>query len=232
MFWLSFVNGLKMLLHWQVWIALLIYVALNIAFMIIAYLISSKNELTGCIIYPLGLSAIHSVAAGFLILYLYPLMLGLEFAMPMAGMKEMFKFILITSLIAAGATSILSSIPFVGKLVDLPGVENFIKGLIIFRMSSVYFIDDYLTEGEVALIYPTFRQTLGYCLIALAVAGINFLLMTFCSYLSSKRSFLKDTEGVVVMFVTSGISIFCSMIPLFMYAQYVKLSIDIILSVY
>ena len=87
MFWSFVLCRLQTLLHWQVWVALIFYVALNFAWLFIIGLLMDESESGGrmaadCLTHLIGGSIYQAILLGLLVFLLMPITLGGNQFMP------------------------------------------------------------------------------------------------------------------------------------------------------
>jgi hypothetical protein len=231
MFWNSVLNGLSVLFHWQVWVALTLYAIAHFAWLIGVGLLmgnsySGGRMAAGCLTNMVGGTILQAILLGLLVFFLTPIMLGGNQAMPVNLIGTFAWQIFVASFIAMVIVFILCCIPVVGGFIaNTPGLSDFIQGIIIFRLFSATFIEHFLEKAGLSKdIYPGFWQSLGYfilatifvyaCLFAFAAAGTK---------LSRDR---YSGEGTPSMFAGMIMVRLLGLVPLFMYARYASLRIQ------
>ena len=231
MFWKSIIEGLAILSHWQIWVATILYMAVNFAFLMIAATVAGKDEsggrmATGCLFHMIGGTVLHGILMGLMVAFLLPILLGGPSAAPISAIIALLWPIIKIGVIAIVAISILSFIPLIGGFVaNSPGIQAFLAGVIIFRLLSGYVIDQILTEANVqGSVYPGFWASLGF----LVIAGVLVRLVMFCLALVSvllENTPVGELIPIVIGPVFGVLGILVGIIPLFMYSSYVRLSI-------
>lgn len=229
-FWMSISEGLLILRHWQVWVAVILYMAINLAFlMIISIATIGKGDQSGgrmamgCLFHTVGGAVLHALLMGSMVAFLLPILLGGTSATPISAIVSLLWPIVKAGVIAIVVVTILAFIPLIGQLIaDSPGIHAFLEGVIILRVLSGYAIDQILTEADVqGIVYPGFWESIGF----LVIAGVLVRVVMFGVALLSVP--LKDTTGGELMTMTVGpvLGVLGGIIPLFMYSSYIRLSI-------
>lgn len=231
MFWHSVLNGLSVLLHWQVWVALALFGLAHLVWLLGVGLLmgnsdSGRRMAAGCLTHMIGGTVLQAVLLGLLVFFLTPIMLGGNQAMPVSLIGTLAWPILVASFTALVVGFLLAFIPIVGGLItNTPGLSDFIEGIIIFRIFSAAFLEGFLEKAGLSTdIYPGFWQSMGYfilatifvyaCLFAFAAAGTKL----------SRDRF--SGEGTPSMFAGMIMPRLLGLVPLFMYANYATLSIQ------
>lgn len=226
MFWKSIVAGLAILGHWQVWVAAVLYMVINFAFLMIVAKIAGEDEsggrmATGCLFQIIGSTVLHGILMGLLVAFLLPILLGGASAAPISGIIALLWPIIKIGFIAIVAVTILSIL--LGGFISIsPGTQAFLEGVIIFRLLSQYSIDRILTEANVhGSVYPGFWASIGFLVIAvILVRVVMFSLILLCIPLQNTA-----LEELIPTVIGPVLGILGGIIPLFMYSSYVRLSI-------
>ena len=228
MFWKSIIGGLAILGHWQVWVAVVLYMAINFAFLMIVAKMVGEDEsggrmVTGCLFHMIGGTVLHGILMGLMLAFLLPILLGGPSAAPISAIIASLWPIIKIGIIAIVAVTILSIIPLIGGFIaHSPGIQAFLEGMIILRLLSGYAIDKILTEANVqGSVYPGFWASIEF----LVIAGVLVRLVMLGLALLSVP--LEDTAVGELMPIVIGpvLGILGGIIPLFMYSSYVRLSI-------
>ena len=111
-------------------------------------------------------------------------------------------------------------------ITDIPGLDAFIKGLIIFRVFSAGFIERLLERANlhVANLYPGFWATVGYFVLAGVLVYVCFLIFSALGATVSRSRFTG--EGASTFFIGMALMQILGLLPLFMYAKHVTLAIQ------
>lgn len=187
---------------------------------------SGVRQATGCLTHLIGGSILQSVLLGLLIFFLMPIMMGGDSITPLPFVKTLAWPIIKASLIALIAIFIISMMPIIGGMVaNIPGLDVFLQGLIIFRIFSVGFVEMFLESvGMSADIYPGFWHTIGYFVISIAVSLLCFFASMALGYSTS------DSEGrvekTITFLQTMAAANLVNILPIFMYANYVAMSVN------
>lgn len=231
MFWQSVWGGLAELLHWQVWVSLFFFHALQLAwFLGIGMLVSNSEsgvrQTAGCLTHAIGGTIFQSLLLGAVVLFLTPLMLGGDQAMPLGFFSTFAWPIIKACLLALVVTFAITFIPVIGGFIhSTPGVDTFIQGMIIFRIFSAWVIESHLERAEihVANLYPGFWASVGYLALSIALIYACLLGLTALGITLSKNRYSGD--GAPSFFLAMAAINIVGILPLFMYANHVTLAI-------
>jgi len=231
MFWKSIITGLSILGHWQVWVAVVLYMAISFVFLFLIVRRTKKagedesgsRIAKGFLFYMIGGIVLEGILMGLMIVFLLPILLGGSSAAPISEIIILLWPIIKIGIIASLVVTVLSIIPFIGEFIaSSPGIQTFLEGVIIFRLLSGYAIEQMLTEANVqGSVYPGFWPSLGF----LIIAGI--LIFVIMIGFASLSVLLEGTLVGELMPTVIGpvLGILGGIIPLFMYISYVQLSI-------
>ena len=228
MFWISIIKGLAILGHWQIWLAAVLYMVVNYAFLMIVATISGTDEAggrmaTGCLLHMIAGTVLHAILMGLIVAFLLPILLGGHSTASIPNIIAVFWPIMKAGLIAFVAVLLLSIFPLVGAFIAYsPGIQAFLAGVIIFRLLSGYAIEEILAAANVrGSVYPGFWASIGFLIIAgvfvrIIMLGLAWLCLP-----------LEGTTVGELMPVVIGptLGLVGGIIPLFMYTSYVRLSI-------
>ena len=233
MFWQSVFGGLGVLAHWQVWVGVVVYAALTFAWLVaIGILMGRKSEsgglmAAGCLTHMIGGIIFQALLLGGLVLFLTPLMLGGDRAMPL-GFFTTFAWPIVKSCFLAVVIAFaVGFIPIVGRpIMNLPGVETFIQGVVIFRIFSAGFIELLLERANlhIANLYPGFWASVGYLVIAIVLVYACLLIFSALGVTISRNRF--SGEGAPSFLAGMVLMPILGILPLFMYANHVTLAIQ------
>lgn len=227
MFWKSVITGLAAFGHWQVWVAVIFYMAVNSVFLVIVAKIAGEGKsgsrmAAGCFSYAIGGIVLHGMLMSLLVAFLFPILLGNPSAAPISEIIASLGTIIVIGIVATGAVMILSFVPLISNFVDcIPGVEVFLEGFIIFRLLCRLSLDQVLAKANIqGSVYPGFWSVLGFLIIAGVIAGLLMLGLGLLSAL------LKDAviQELVLMIIAPMIGVLGGIVALFMYGSYVQLS--------
>ncbi|MFI5366126.1 MAG: hypothetical protein ACHQ4J_10925 [Candidatus Binatia bacterium] len=78
MFWSSVLSGFMLLLHWQVWLAIFLYVAVSFVFLLAVASVAGEDErggrmAAGCLFHMIGGTVLNGVLMGILVAFLLPI---------------------------------------------------------------------------------------------------------------------------------------------------------------
>ena len=231
MFWQSVIGGIGTLLHWQVWVALLLYLVLQFAWLAGIGLMMGKTDsggrmAAGCLTHMFGGTVFQSVLLGVGVLFLTPIVLGSDRAMPLEFFVTFSWPVLKSCLFAMAISFVIGFIPIVGRfLTDTPGVLAFIQGIIIFRLFSKSFIEVLLKKAGLSIpnLYPSFWETIGYFILALAFVYACLLGFSALGMAVSKNRYSGEDALSSFLVMTFGQTL--GLLPLFMYANHVQIAI-------
>lgn len=229
MFWDSIWEGIKTLGHWQVWLAVIIYMILSFLFLYIISKISGEDEYggraaSGCLFYIIGGTAFHGMLMSIMISILLPILLGHNSTLPLGIILSSLWPIIKVGLIAIVAVTIISFIPLIGSFIaNSPGIQGFIEGVIIFRLLSVSLIYKIMTQAELTgRIYPTFWQLIGFLIIAGILVKVIMFIVAFATVPFEDSEFGE----LIPILIGPVLGVLGGLIPLFMYSSFVRLSIQ------
>jgi len=235
MFWESVWLGFSLLTRWQVWVGVFAYsVVTALAVAIAGYFSNSKNSnistFTPLVLIGVGSFFEALVLSGCIVAWLPLLLPGLNIsAFPSVLGNPLL--VVRVSIVSAVAVLILGILPLVGRLLQNPLVGKFVQALIIFRLVTPDCINT-LTyrNGQPVSVYPGFWSVIGYAIIGLA---ISFLFAIIAGSISpverensnnqSQRPRIENMTGLGYVLTNGTLTALGSVLPLFMYSQYVKL---------
>jgi hypothetical protein len=226
MFMESVLSGLALLLNWQVWLVILLYVLINFGFMYICGLAMGRDGrgmFVGCLSYMIGGTILHAALISIAIAFLLPIMLGGNQLTPLNFIISNIGSIIIAGGAAVLGSMVISFIPIIGRVLDqIPGFEEFVEGIIVFRILSDSVIKGVLSKARVTVdVYPGFWDSVGF----LTVGVICFFCGVFLLDVLQKQ-FNNTTADESYMFLTTPfVGIMSGMLPLFMYASYISHSV-------
>jgi hypothetical protein len=232
MFWQSVLGGLGVLAHWQMWVALIVYAVLQFAWLIVIGMTMGKSDAggrmaAGCLTHMIGGTILQSLLLGGLVFFLTPLMLGGDHAMPLGFFTTFAWPIVKACFLALVISFVVAFLPIVGRMItDIPGLDAFIKGLVIFRVFSAGFIESLLERANlhVANLYPGFWASVGYFVLAAVFVYICFFIFSALGATVSRNRFTG--EGAPTFFIGMALMEILGLLPLFMYANHVTLAIQ------
>ena len=232
MFWQSVLGGLGVLGHWQVWIALVVFAVLHSAWLIGVGVLMGDSEsggrmAVGCLTHMIGGPVFQSLLLGGLVLLLTPIMLGGDQAMPLWFFTKFAWPIVRACLLALVISFAVAFLPIVGRVfTDTPGVDGFIRGIVIFRFFSAAFMERSLGELnlQVPNLYPGLWSSVGY--FALATVLVYACLFVFAALGTTISRNQYPKEGVASFFIGIALMQVLGLLPLFMYANHVTLAIQ------
>lgn len=225
MFWTAIVNGLELLLHWQIWVAFLIYTLGTLGFILSGALLAGDDEggrgvAVGCL-YLIGGVVVVAVLTGVLIAWLMPLLLGQQRPLPLGDLALCFWTVARVSLLVVVAVGILSVVPVIEPLlVYVPGVCQYVIAVLIFH--------GVLQDFLIMLNLPHSGATPGFWIavaFGIIAAAINLALMLGAISLAN-RTRSSYTRRLLS---AAGMWVGCvgGLLPFFMYTQYVRLALGL-----
>lgn len=230
MFWKSIANGIGVLFtHWELWVGILLYVFIFLAYFIIFGLVLSKNEdksgaqMTGCLTQMLTGPLLQGLLVAFLVTLILPILLGGNDFMPISFIGEYWWPITKAGLISIGITVLLTFLPIIGRFIsDTPGTAIFIQGAIVFHLLANSVLYETLeTLNSNANIFPGFWVTIGFLILSIAIVyvfsiGILALLSSFIS------EYTMESFGFVI---GNFIGVIPGILTLCIYSSYIKLTL-------
>lgn len=230
MFLDSVMEGIKILVHWQVWGAILIYVAIIFTSTLAIGLLYGEGEsggrmAAGCLFHTIGQPVLHGALMGMFVLFLLPVLFGNNYFMSWSLASKLIWPVIWVSISAVlSLVFVIIFVPIIGGLIaESQTIQSFIVGAFIIRFLTDPFLEQVGKEMNITdAIYPGLWEALGYVIIAgilgwLFMLGIGFLIaMTHPPY--------RETS-LPAMVIATSFSLLGSFLPLFMYCQYIKLSL-------
>jgi len=231
MFWNSVIEGLKVLGHWQVWVAIGIYIIADLAFLMIfggilnsRYGANSKVMVAGCLSQFVGGLVLQGVLMALLVLFLLPILLGGESTMPADKLLKFIWPLAKIGVVTIVIVTLLCFIPIAGQLLaQSPGIQGFLEGVIIFRILSNQIIAETLSQNGISSVsvYPGFWASVGFLL----MAGILVRLVMFLVALTFGQLENENIREWTTITVGPALGLLGGIIPLFMYCSYVSNSV-------
>lgn len=235
MFWESVWYGFGLLGHWQIWAGVFFYSAVTALSIAIAGCFSKSKNVNISTFTPLVLIGIGSlvealVLSGCIVAWLPLLLPGMStsvFPTVFDSPLLIVKF----AIISAIAVLILAILPFVSMLLRNPLVGKFVQALIIFRLVTPDCINT-LTyrNGQPVSVYPGLWSVIGYAIIGLAISLLFAIVAGSISpgerensNNQSQRPRIESMTGLGYVLGNGILTALGSMLPLFMYSQYVRL---------
>lgn len=230
MFWRTVIGGLAVLLHWQVWAALLFFAAAQIGWLYAMALLMGKSDTgvrqsAGCLTHLIGGTVFNSFILGAVIFFLTPIMLGGNESMPLQYFMIYGWEIAKACLVGLVVTVIISVFPLTGFINGVPGATEFIQSVIIFRVFSAGLIESALEEKGISTtdIYPGFWYCVGYFIIAMLFVYACIVIFALLDAKVATGRFDGDSPWIAYI-GTPLMNLLC-ILPLFMYANYVAIQV-------
>lgn len=233
MFLASIVKGLSLLRFWEVWAAIAVYAACNLTWLLLAYFLqggeNSEPNIPGTLFWVFGGTAFQAFLTAIIIFYLIPILLGHTDAMPLTIILDYVPQIFIAAIVAIVAIMVLGFIPIINAILQsLPGLDSFIQCLIVFSLLANTSIEEVIVKyGIQDSVYPGFWQIAGYFVISGILIFSMFMLVSIIGYLIDKSilktEFLEEASPIII---GPTYNIIGGLLPLFMYAQYIALSLS------
>ena len=230
MFIESIFQGLTVLRFWQVWVGLVCYAGGTFAYLYFIGSIAGKEEsgarmATGCLTYGLGGPVVQGIMLSFLVVFLTPILLGGSETVPLSALAEFWWPIAKAGLIATVAGIALAFIPIIGQMVG-PGIQSFVQSVLVFRFFTTDIIQKILHDNAITgSVYPGFWASIGYLIVAGIVVRLIFLGVGVVQVSLQERGKGELLE-VFTLVIAPVFSLLGGLIPLMMYSQYVRLSIQ------
>ena len=155
-FWMSVIEGLAVLGHWEVWASVILYLTAVFVFMTIGATVMGVDEyggrnISGFLFYIIGASLFQGILMSLMLFFLLPILLvrGAS-ATTVAEIVVSLWPIIKIGVIASILVTISCFTPLIGGFIrSSPGIQVFLEGVIIFRLLSGYTIGLILTEANV-----------------------------------------------------------------------------------
>jgi hypothetical protein len=236
MFIESIISGVSLLRFWQVWVAIVLQIICVFGFLSINAIWMTDKQgpikmVLGFISLTFGGLIVQGIVMGILIAFLLPIMFGGGATTPLSIIIGNLWQICIAGFIAIVTVTLLGFIPFIGgAIAESPGIQSFLEGIIIYNYYSKGVIDEIvLKKNIVASVYPGFWQSVGYLFISwLIIQVITFIFVALLGFFNSRvggrdYSPLGEDSGFILGAILTGLG---GLLPLFMYAQYITISIS------
>lgn len=223
MFWSSVLHGFKVLAHWEVWLALVLYgVATFVWLWLIGRVLgggeSGKRQVAGCFVHAIGGTLYQGLLQTLLVVWLMPIMLGGDDAIDLSYVPSFIGPLVFAAIISTVVVFFLTIVPLVGSLLEnTPGLDTFLQGMIIFRLFSASYLSQ-VSGDSGGSVYPGFWHSAGYVLVALVATWTLMLSLSALAHRFSKSE--EESEGVLFLLAPSLLKL-AGLLPLFMYAGYV-----------
>lgn len=184
------------------------------------------EEQPGCLwsLFLMGVSIpLQSFALAGYMVYLLPLVLFGAQTNSLSFVLSNAASIIITGIIAAVITIVLSLLPFVGALIARSeSIQVFIQGVIIFRLVSEEVLSSSFGKAALERAYPGFGACVGFLAITLVFTIVAVLTFNF-----AKEAVLKEQAGKMAETVFNRVfRVIAGFLPVFMYIKYVGLSLS------
>lgn len=235
MFRSSVVQGLLALRFWEIWVAFVLYAAVTFGFLIYVRPLLGKLDpihrrdaifsFTS-----LGGPAFDVLMLSIIIGSLTPLWLGFSEAYsPVTLLLSYWKGILfIAAFGLIAGILLLFMLSSLGQIGD--GLSFFLKSALIFRLYSGKTVNEIIKDKDVEHpIFPGLLESIGYFLIATILVLVVWLALSAITDWIEKHRSVQDGR-VFTIIVTPFMSIFSGFLPLLMYSQFVRLSIQSLIS--
>lgn len=228
MFWKSVIGGLGMFLHWQTWLIVMGAFGLQMIFrVLLAIFIERAGER-----YPVfGIAGFitHALVEGimwgsFLVLtlvFLFPLMVGFNVITPVSVVLKDIRFIFITGFQVFILLAAISFIPLIGNLIGTHNIALYIGSIIVYRNLLGSLTDGTPIEPFVEQAYPGFFTSVGFLVVTYALQYVALIPIALKKTIEDPYGLGNDGPGFGSLVV---LSIF-SYLPVFMYAEYVKIAL-------
>jgi hypothetical protein len=229
MFRESIIQGISALALWQVWVAAIIYVFIELGFLLLTFG-SAKADInplgrkkgSGCLFYMFGGNLLHGVLMGLMVVFLLPIMLGGSSFLPLSAAGELAFPAVKAGIVAVIAVTLLCFIPIAGRFISRSqGLQAFIEGVIIFRILAGRYDDDILDAAASGTVYPGVLSSLAYLLISTAFVYAILYGFNFLSIVLRNERFKKLISEVI----GPALGVLGGIIPLFMYSAFVSLAL-------
>lgn len=148
MFWDSVILGIKIFVHWQIWVAILIYVVVFCAFQIgCGMLVGEKQEgdraMVGFLTHMIGGPLLQGILMGLFVLFLMPIMFGNNYITPWSVAVPLMWPAVKIGVVAIIGVFILCFIPVIGTFVaNSHAIQSFLIGSILVK----FFVDASITQ--------------------------------------------------------------------------------------
>lgn len=228
----SILNGFHLAIHPEVFLLSLLLIGLNMGFLIsIRYATRpTENQDTvgpGCLVQVISL-LFQGILIAIFVLLLLPILLGVGNHISWKSVEPMGFIAARSGILAMAILSFLCFFPFLGKFISSsPGIETFLLGALTFRFLSPKYIEAFLGEKSAnASLYPNVWQSLIFLVLAFLFTRVLILIIVNISNILKKQGARWErTVDFVLNILGPSLDILGGLLPFFMYACWVKLSI-------
>jgi hypothetical protein len=226
--------GFSLLASKYVWIDIAAYVVVTGIFMLSVAVVSaiggSAREGLGCAAMVIGRPLLHSLLLSAIIMHLLPILTGGTSPNSLNQIKELVPVLLLIGLIASVAVGFLSILPVLGSLITSNTIfELFLESVVIYRIVMSGMLPHKATNPSLA--YPGFWESVGYVVVTTILIFIGLGVTTFLkqAYNSLRKPYCyrieEDSEpGAITQWIVLLLCPILGLLPLFMYASYVRLA--------
>ena len=235
MFWSSVIQGLRFLISWEIWIAFVLYTLGTFSFLIYVQPLLSKldPEHRRDAVFSFtnfGGPVFDVLMLSMIIASLTPLWLGFSGAFsPVILVLSYWKIVLFVAAVGLIVDILLLfMLRRFGQIGD--GLRYFLKCAAMFRIHSEETIKKFLNINALEHpIYPSLWESIGYFLIAAILVVVAWLSLSAIADWIEKRRSVQDGR-IFMTIVTPFMTIFSGFLPLLMYSQFARLSIQSLIS--
>ena len=235
MFWSSVIQGVKFLSSWEIWVAFALYTLGTFGFLIYVQPLLSKldPEHRRDAVFSFtsfGGPVFDALMLSMILGSLTPLWLGFSGAFsPVTLVLSYWKGVLFVAVIGLIVDILLlSMLRSLGQIGD--GLSFFLKCAAMFRLYSEETMRKFLNVNALEHpIYPNLWKSIGYFLIAAILVVVVWLSLSAIADWIERRSSVQDGR-IFMAIVTPFMTIFSGFLPLLMYSQFARLSIQSLIS--
>lgn len=229
MFWDSVVAGFGVLGHAKIWIGIILLVVANVGFLVMSTSIFGRGEsggrmAAGCLLTGLGAPLFHGFAMSVFVGFYLPMMLGSDEIMSSAWVMSALWPLAKAGVLAVIVVFVLCIVPVLGDFIsNSPGTQTFLVGVIIFRLATGPVLAEASSKYSISSsVFPSLWSSIGYLVIAGLLVRVLLFGGAFLSAVPKKRE-VTDLVGAILMALAPSFGILGGLLPLFMYAQHVRL---------
>ncbi len=228
MFWRSIPSGFELLANPRVWLLIILLILIHLGYWVGLRLATQPKEsqsaaAPGCLTLTIGI-LLQGFLMGVFVLFLLPILLGFSDRLVWTEVESFTLLAARAGIFAVLLLSAVSFIPYFGRfLAASPGLEAFLAGTLIFRLTSPLFVEK-TALGRLGKTpaYPTLWESLGYLALAVLFTQAFMILSHLAAQGVRNSKFSEITEKVL----GPSLDILGGIFALLMYASFVRLSLD------
>lgn len=217
MFGNAIIDGLKIFFsNWEIWLVVLLYLAFSVSFMFFMGIsftsIENNNKVGIASFWILFLSGpvVQGILATIIVITLFPLFCGGSGIVSFNFFIENWEFVLKYGFLAMMFVFLLSFIPILGRLIEVPGISFAIQSIVVFN--GIFFPVFNKRHPGLEIHTKTIELFLSLAISVLIVYLIEFIII----YLTPKREKLS----LFSIILANSINVIPGILCLCIYSSY------------